>query len=236
MRRGATCCCCLLLLPLLPVLRFVVVPRSTLLHSMLPNWSVYYEDWVKHQAGGVQYHLTKDTDGDGVVTHARKDVYLRYEVVERRLRELPQQLDTEGGPVHHLPALAENDINPAVYEGLSEWPSIALGTSPKPHRLLRGFLNTRVSKMAPSSLWSADALRDSASAFLTQTPDELPLLTAACAWVDVELWRIILDLKITREYATRYCTQYQMAFLLHAAILPKWYAAYTVATGCTVCK
>ncbi len=181
---------------------------------------VYYIDLFGHLTGGVDYHLKQDTNNSGTTRHAGKLVHLTYAAVEARLRTLPADIEAHGA-ISHLPALAENDINPAGYVGLSEWPQIALGAAPQVHTVMREFINSRVSSKAPSKIWSAQQLRDSASAFLASR-DRINVASHACQWVDVELWRIILGLEVPLENATNLCDTYMMDFLLRYAVLPDW--------------
>jgi len=190
---------------------------------------VYYYDFIKHQVQGVDFHLHRDPAGTGWSRHADKKVLLRHDDVASRLRSLPDDLaaDGDGARVRHLPALAENDINPAGYAGLSTWPQIALGAAPRPHRVMREFMNARVSAAAPASLWNAGQLRRSATAFLA-TQDRLDLAKkgrgSPCEWVDMELWRIVLDVDQPHAEATKLCGRYMMAFLTRYAIAPGWTA------------
>ena len=179
----------------------------------------YYRDWIGHQAGGVDFHLGA-ASSNGTAWHAGKKVILRHAAVVERLRALPADLEAQAG-VRHLPALAENDINPAGYEGLSSWPQIALGAAPAQHTVMREFINARVSAKAPASLWNAEQLRRSAATFLGGL-ERLDVQSAACAWVDVELWRIVLGVHLPLENATRLCDSYMLNFLLHYAVAPDW--------------
>jgi hypothetical protein len=182
---------------------------------------LYYYDTIRHMGSGVRYHVDQDTDGDGVVMHADKQVWLNFDVVESRLKAMPKDLSNAASGVSHLPALAEHDVNPSGYAGISSWPLNGLGTAAAEHKVMREFLNARVSRKAPASLWSADALRSSAKAFLKEK-DTLEVSSAACTWVDMELWRILLGVEMPPAEASALCDEYMMNFLLHYYILPKW--------------
>ena len=210
----ARCCTGCVVLTLLGAAALVAYPVSR-------KGLVYYKDLFGHIGGGVKFHLERDVGGLGVVPHADKQVYLRYATVAERLKALPEELEADAG-VRHLAALAENDINSAGYEGISSWPHIALGAGTREHRVMREFLNARVSHRSPASLWSAKQLRKSAEAFIAGRDRMESVESAACAWVDIELWRIILGIEMPLENATELCGTYMMDFLVRYAIAPDW--------------
>ena len=153
--RGATCC---LLSSFASFALLLAVPASR--HGL-----TYYRDWLGHTVSGVRFHLDRDVGSTGIAWHADKTVLLTYAGVVERLKAMPAELEAQAG-VTHLPALAENDFNPAGYAGVSGWSQVALGAAPHAHKVMREFINSRVSAKAPSSLWNVRLLRQSAAAFL----------------------------------------------------------------------
>ena len=208
------CCTGCIVLCLLGAAALVAYPASR-------KGLIYYKDLFGHLGGGVAFHLKRDMGGFGVVQHADKQVYLRFATVAERLKAMPDEMEADAG-VRHLQALAENDVNSAGYEGISSWPHIALGAGKREHRVMREFLNARVSHKSPASLWSAKQLRRSAEAFIAGRDRLESVESAACAWVDIELWRIILGIEMPLENATELCDTYMMDFLIRYAIAPDW--------------
>lgn len=62
-----------------------------------------------------------------------------------------------------------------------------------------------MSETARGTLWDAADLRARAEAWLRATGDSFGAFDAACAFVDVELWRIMLDTDVSRDEAVTFC-------------------------------
>lgn len=208
------------LLALIALLAAVAVP---ILRS---RWCNYWIDFVLHAAergagNGAAYHLRQaaPTAADGDVVHAGRAVYLTFAEVSARLRAYPAQAAT--GIVRHPNMLAEVELSPALWEGLSAIDGVALASTPEQRKVWRPYLNKHVGREANPSRYTPGALRESAEAFLDATATQISLPTAPCAWLATVHWRVMLDLDLSREEAFGFCEAYQPA-LLRNALLPDW--------------
>lgn len=132
----------------------------------------YWKDTILHGIYGPAYHLRQ-----AVPVHGNRTVFLRYEEVAARVAAIPAE--AESGDVVHPPMLAQLELSPLAFAGLSEIPSISIATTPAQHAALRPFIASRLS--AQRKFWAAEDLLASAAAFIQASGPTLDVGLASCA-------------------------------------------------------
>ena len=179
---------------------------------------LYVQARSEHE--GVQFHVARAGGwaavhaGGGTAQHAGRTVHLGFESVARKLEALPAEL--AAGTARHPHSHGVVELARAPWNNLSATNTSSLALPPPQQAAVRAFLSERFGA-ASSPRWTAQAMRLDASEFLSAGSGfRLHVKSSACIFAQQWLWRVGLDIELSRSDANEWCENYLQPLVLHA--------------------